>query len=572
MAGAITTLGIGSGIDLQGMLEQLREIDQQVVTRKENEITTLGNQLNQFTMVNNKLLTMKRAALDLSLQGSFLGRTVASSDETVATTGTVVDGTVAQSLSLDITRLAAKSSWLSATGTADSTASVYVPVSQESTAGVADAGVDIVAQAGESMTITFGDGNEIALSIATNMTMDDLVSAINSHADNVGAGDNGRLVTAETYTVDGEDFLRIRSDVADGTGEDNRVMISEDMADFDFAAPEKTLFYQVGDGDTVSVTVAADISITGLAALINDADDNPGVTAAVINDGDAIAPYRLSLRSNSTGEDGRISFLSQLADMAMEEQQGAEEASLNAQFSVDGINYQRQTNSVTDVVSGLTINLEGAGEVTITISKNVDQTKEMIQALVTAYNEAVQEINASINYDSETEQFGILSGTTVRDLPSTLQGLMTSFVYADEDENITSLFGLGLEFNRDGSISLDEEMLDAAIADNPDGVSAFFLGDIDSDIEGFADKVNDRLRSLTSFTGQIAGEKTTAQSRIDDLELKIEQENGRLDKKYELMTKQFIELDRYMNQMTSLSSYLTNQFDSISKSWIGSSD
>lgn len=568
MVGSITTLGVGSGIDLQGMLEQLREIDQQVVDRKQNEITKFKNQLTGLTTVNNKLLSVKSAALKLSLSGSFLGRSATSSDESVAG-ATVVDGAAAQSLSLDVTRLASQSSWLSAQGMADSTASIHVPVNRQSTTGVADSAVDIVAHAGETMTITFGGDTDIALAIGSDMTMDELVTAVNSHVDNVGAGDNGRLVTAETYSESGETFLRIRSDVAAGTGEENRVMITEDLADLDFAAPDKTLFYKVGDGDTVSVTVAADTTLAGLADLINDASDNPGVTAQVINDGDPTAPYRLSLRSSSTGEDGRITFLSQLSDMAMAEQEGAAGASLNAQFAVDGVNYQRQTNSVADVVSGLTLTLEGTGAATITIAKDNDAIKEMIQGLVTAYNDAVSEMKATTGYDSEAEQFGVLARTTVRDLPKSLQSLMTSAAYGDEGGDISTLFDLGLEFNRDGSISLNEEMLDQALADNPDGVSAFFLGDATRDIEGFADKVNNQLRFITGAEGQIEGEENSAQARIDDLELKIEQENDRLDKKYELLTKQFIELDRYMNQMTSLSSYLANQFDSIAKSWAG---
>jgi flagellar hook-associated protein 2 len=568
MAGTISTLGIGSGIDLQGMLEQLREIDQQVVDAKNDKIKGFQDQLAEFTTVNNKLLTLKSEALDLSLSSNFLGRTVTSSDETVAT-ATVADGAVEQSALLDVTRLAAKSSWLSAAGAASSDSSVYVPVSAETTTGVAVADIDttVVAHAGETMTITFGGEDQIILNVDVDMTMNALVTAINEHVDNIGAGDNERLVTAETYDVEGETFLRIRSDVAAGTGESNRVAVSEEFADIDFAAPDTTLFLQVGDGDPVSIAIAADTTLTELAALINDAEDNPGVTAAVINDGDATTPYRLSLQSNTFGEDGRVTFLTQLADMTMDEQQGAEGASLNAQFSVDGINYQRQSNSFSDVISGVTITLENEGNSTITVSNNNTSIKDMITGLVSAYNNAVQEVRTNSSYDTETGKFGTLFGTTLRDLPNTLRNLMTSTVRADETGTVTTLFDLGLEFNRDGTISLNEETVDAALADYPDAVSVFFLGDSDRDIQGFADMINERMRTFTGAEGQIEGEKQSAQDRITETELKVAAENERLDKKYELMTKQFIELDRYMKQMTSLSDYLVSQFDSISNAW-----
>lgn len=565
MAGTISTLGIGSGIELQDMLDQLREIDQQNVTRKESQVTELENQLNEFTTVNNKLLTLKTAALNLSLESNFIGRTVTSTDEDVAT-ATVSAGATEQSIALDVTQLAAKSSWLSAAGAASAETSVYVPVSQETTTGVADPAVDVVAHSGESMVITFGGTDLITIDAAADMTMNDLVSAINTHVDNVGAGDNGRLVTAETYVVEGETFLRIRSDVAAGTGESNRVAVNENFVDFDFAAPDATFSYQVGDGDAVSVAVAADTTLTQLAALINDATDNGGVTAEVINDGGA-SPYRLSLKSDTLGEDGRVTLVTQLADLAMAEQQGAGGASLNAQFSIDGINYQRQSNSFNDVMTGVTLTLKDAGTATVTVGNNNEGIKEMIQSLVSDYNAAVQEVRDKSGYDSEKEEFGLLAGTTLRDLPFTLRNLMSSTVRADESGQVTTLFALGMEFNRDGTITLDEEMLDAVLADNPDSISAFFLGDADNNITGFADTVNDALRSITGTEGQIDGEKKSAQARIDALEFKIEAENDRLDRKYTILAKQFAELDRYMNEMTNLSSYLSNQFDSITSSW-----
>jgi flagellar hook-associated protein 2 len=49
--------------------------------------------------------------------------------------------------------------------------------------------------------------------------------------------------------------------------------------------------------------------------------------------------------------------------------------------------------------------------------------------------------------------------------------------------------------------------------------------------------------------------------------LTLEAETARLDKKYELLAQQFVQLDQYMNQMTSLSNYLSGQFDSLMNVW-----
>lgn len=567
MAGSISTLGVGSGLDLQDILDQLREVDTSAqLNPKKDKITALEIQLDEFTVVNNKLLTMKSAALDLSLSSTFLGRTVTSSDEDVLT-ATVSDGATVQSASLTVTTLASKSSWMSEGKTSEN-AIVYVPTSQQSTNGVA-AKTSTIASGAGSLTIAFGASDTITVSVDAATVLEDggansLVDLINIDAE------NGGKVTASSFQVSGSWYLRIEA--TGGTGESYRVGISTNGTDLTLAPPNKTFGYQVGsdDDDTTIISVAADTTLSELVALINGDADNPGATAKIINVGGA-SPYRLVLQADSTGEDSRISFtLAHLPDMDMSEQQGAGASSLNAQFSIDGISYQRQTNTISDVLTGVTLTLKGAGTSTVSVSSNDTALKDLITSLVNAYNDVVQELRDKSAYNEEENAFGILAGTTLRDLPFYLQNLMASANTADGDGNIGSLFDLGLTFNRDGTITIDSAKLSAAIANYPDGVKAFFLGDEDEDIVGFADLVNERLRTITSSSGQIQAEKTAARERIDQLELIIETETERLDKRYAILTKQFIELDRYMNQMTSISNFLSSQFSSLSKTSSGS--
>ncbi|MFA7383740.1 MAG: flagellar filament capping protein FliD [Desulfurivibrionaceae bacterium] len=455
--GSISTLGVGSGLELQSILEQLKEVDQQVITRKESEVDALAVQLNEFTVVNNKLLTMKSSALNLSLSSSFLSRSSTSSSESVLT-ATVADGVTAQSPSVTVDRVAAKSTWMTGGNASDTT-------------------------------------------------------VINPTEENVTVA----------YTMDGKD---------------------------------------------VTVTVPPGTTLAGLADLLNEGTNNPGVTASIINDGSSPNPYKLVLKANATGSESEIDITTPWMDIA---QHGATGEALNAKVTIDGVSYQRQSNTISDVLSGITMNLKGTGMSTVSVVNNDASVKEMIVGFVAAYNDAVQEIAKNTAYDEETKDFGILARTTMRDLPYALQDLMTSNVTADSEGLVTTLFDLGLEFDRDGSITIDETVLSAAISEAPDSVAAFFLGDDDQEITGMADKVNDYLRELTSGSGQVAAEKTAAQTRIDDLELRIEAETERLDRRYEVLTKQFVELDSYMSQMKSMGSYLTGQFDSLSSMLSGSS-
>lgn len=455
MAGTISSLGAGSKLDLQGIIDQLRAADEKVLTTRKDNITTLEATRDEFDVVKNKLYTMKSKALDLSLSSNFLGRSVTSSDEQ-ALTATVVDGTTVQSSSVTVSRLASRSSWQSA-----------------------------------------GKATDTAVVTATDDTF-------------------SYKVGTETYTVD----------------------------------------------------VAAGTTLTGLAFLINEDLDNPGVTASVINDGDPTNPYRLVLQADDFGEDNRIVITdpAQLPDLVMTEEQGSA-GSLNAQIVVNGTTYQRQTNTINDVLAGVTMNLNSIGASTVAVADSSSSSiAELVTGMVEAYNDVIQEIRTKSAYDENTKTFGILANTGAGDLIYDLETIMTKMVLADPENKVTSLFDLGMEFNRDGTITLDSDVLAAAVADNPDSVQAFFLGDQDAEIEGFADSVNSRLRVLTGITGQVEAEKTTAEDRIDSLKTQIEAETERLDKKYEIMAKQFAELDRYVKQMTSISDYLTKQFNSSSNS------
>ncbi len=338
---------------------------------------------------------------------------------------------------------------------------------------------------------------------------------------------------------------------------------------YDAESGESTTFsYQLGE-TTVTLAVAGGTTLTELAELINNDESNPGVTASLVNNGDADNPYQLVLQADETGEDNRISLLTQLSALALTEKTGADGASLNARFSVDGIDYQRQDNTITDIIPSVQFTLQGTGASTISVSNDEEKIKELITNLVTAYNDILAEISANSGYDTDTEELGILASTGFDDLPSSMQNLMNTFIQAGADSPVTSIFDLGLSYESDGTITIDDDALTTMLEDNFADLAAFFNGDDDSGITGFADKVSDFLRNAaTEDSGIYASETSLVQQRIDSLEEQIEKDTERLDKKYEILTKQYVELDSYLSEMTNMSDYLTQTFAAIT----GSSD
>lgn len=447
MAGTISTLGVGSGLDLQGILEKLRAADQVPIDKKKEGVTAAQAQISEFTTVNNKLLSLKSAALDLSLSGTFIGRTISSSDEKVVS-ATVGDGAVVGSTAVTVTNLAAKNSWMATTG---------------------------MAKTSDSMTAS---DTVIGLQVGTDAT------------------------------------------------------------------------------NKMTITVKANTTLSELVDQINNEATNPGVTASIINDGsDAAHPYKLALTANESGEEHRITG----TGLAMAETAGE----LNAKFTVNGIPYQRQSNVIDDVLSGVTLTLKSTSTASLAVAADDAGLKEKIVNLVKLYNEVTQEVKGKSAYDSTTKTFGVLANTAVRELPFDLQDLMTTSNSADPTGKVSSLFDLGLEVARDGTISVNDKTLSAALAASPDGVKAFFLGDSEEGIEGFADTVNTHLRSLTSGIGLLDAAKKASQARIDDINQQIETATAQLSKRYDGLAKQFSALDSFMSKMTSVGNYLTSQFNAF---------
>lgn len=575
--GTVSSLGVGSGLDLQSMLDQLRAADEAAsITPLQNQVAGYKAQLNEFSVVQNKLYDLKNAALDLSLSTTFLGRTVTSSDQSVLT-ATAEAGATVQNTTVSVSSLATKSSWVSATGASSVDTSVYVPTEVQSSTGVSDPANDVIASTDGTLDISFAGNTASPTTISVAVgptagvtTMNQLVDAINNSTDNVGSGANGRAVTASTYTAGGSTYLQIQTDTSGGTGEDNRVAITNNDTNLALSAPDMAFSYTMGD-TTTSVDVPADTSLSGLVDLINNDTSNPGVTASLIDNGQT-DPYQLMLQANSTGEDNRITMDTQLPDVTLSQQSDQSTiGSLNANFTVDGISYQRQSNSFSDVIPSVTVNLQGAGDSTVSVASDDSGLQDKITSLVTAYNDVVQEIDSQSTYDTTNNTFGPLANTTLQDLPYDLENIMTQTGAADSSGQVKSMFDLGMQFNQDGTITIDSSTLSQALANDPSGVQSLFLGDSDKGITGLADSLTNRLTTLLADNGQVAAESNAAQAMIDDTNQQIDAQTALLNKKYALMTTQFVQLDQFMSQMTNESSYLTSQFNSLSSGWVTNS-
>lgn len=313
------------------------------------------------------------------------------------------------------------------------------------------------------------------------------------------------------------------------------------------------------DGVTSDVTIAAgEGSLEGIMNAINDADLD--VSAAIINDG-TTSPYRLMLSGKDVGKSFSINTTrlsnGELLDPESSPIAITQEAT-QAHIRVDNIDIYSNSNTLTEAIPGVTINLLKAEPGTLTgMNVKIDDEgiKEKIQAFVDGYNGAVSFVTGqSVINGSEG---GILRGDSgLSAIKRHLQDLLTTEV--SNSGTLRHLSELGLKTQKDGTLIIDSKVLDSAIQNNLEDVERLMVGE--EGITGIATQFKDYLESITdSFNGLKAGRKTSIDSNLRRLDDQIDQAEMRLEKKEETLRARFDAMEALVSGMNSQSSFLAQQ-------------
>ncbi len=237
-----------------------------------------------------------------------------------------------------------------------------------------------------------------------------------------------------------------------------------------------TLVITTGSSDPITVTVdSSNNTLDGLRKAINAA--SAGVTATIINDGSG-TPYRLLLTSDATGTENGFTLQNNLTGgTALNFTQKI--AAENAAFEVNGISITKSSNTISDVIDGISFTLhdESASAVKLTVGNDVDAMVTALKGIATSYNELNAAISSQYRYNADTGTAGILSGdSTLRSIQSKVQGTLSQSV-SNAYTSYNVLSQVGFSFNNDGTITVDESKLRAALNSDITKVAALFLGE-----------------------------------------------------------------------------------------------
>jgi flagellar hook-associated protein 2 len=317
-----------------------------------------------------------------------------------------------------------------------------------------------------------------------------------------------------------------------------------------------TFQFKVGSGDVQTIGVTDTTTLQELADSITGV--NAGVTASAVNLGTAAAPdYRLQIVSTSTGASSTITVLHDDTNLAVQTSQAGQ----NANFTVQGFTgtFERESNSFSDVLVGVTFTLHDTGTSTVTVSDNTDEIVKRAKALTDAFNDVASfvsgESTVQESSDQQTVTLGSLAGdTTSKRIVDQAHDILSS-PFAGAATRFVNLASVGFATQRDGTIAFDETTFRAALAEDPNAVAALFAGNDSGD--GIARQLTSFIDQTTGTGGAIAIRTQGLDDESQALQEQIDSDQAHLATFQANLKAQFNALETLVSGLQSQASFLT---------------
>jgi flagellar hook-associated protein 2 len=286
--------------------------------------------------------------------------------------------------------------------------------------------------------------------------------------------------------------------------------VSNAVAATDTLSGSLTLHIGNGSSQTVSVD-PANATLAGLAATINQA--GIGISASVVTDSSG---SRLSLISQTGGAAGQITFdSSSLNDdttgtsLSLSSAQNGQDA----QLTVDGIQITTGSNTISNAISGVTMQLLGtsAAPVQVEIDNDTSSVTTALSTLVKDYNSVVSALSAQEGKDASGNAEPLYGSPIISQLQQMLSGAFNT----PSATSLTSATQIGLSLNSNGTLSLNTDQLTTALNNNFSGVEALF-----QNVNSFGTNLEQAVNSAgtgstTSVLSQAQKANSTAESSLN---------------------------------------------------------
>jgi len=269
-------------------------------------------------------------------------------------------------------------------------------------------------------------------------------------------------------------------------------------------------------GAITEVAISATPTVQDVVDAINGSAAD--VTATIIDDGSGTNPLRIQVQGNQPGAantvTSRIFHRHFDATEHLEEAFSQTQAAQDASITVNGTNFLRTSNSINDIITGVTLNLESLGSGILTLSTDNAAITNNIRDFVDAFNKLVGFIDEQTVFNPETFATGILFGnSSVQGLETSLRRIATGQVTGLAG-NFSFLSQIGITTQDDGTLAIDEAKLGQALNADVNNVVELFTS-----ANGVVNQLNSKVSILldSSQQGPLKAELDSITESIDDL-------------------------------------------------------
>lgn len=303
-------------------------------------------------------------------------------------------------------------------------------------------------------------------------------------------------------------------------------------------------------GVTTTLTIdSTNSSLSDLADLINESVD--GVTAYIMDTGDAATPYRLVIAGEDTGATNSLSLdTSGLTGAGTVPTFTATSTALDAELTVNGVAVTSADNEVGGVVHGVTFTLEDvtSSALTVTVAGDVDTAMANVKTFVEAFNTVRTFINTHRAYDADAGIKGefVGEGTVV----ALMQAMQTVVGTAYSSGTLyNSLSEIGIKTAQDGTLEVDDDTMEKAFDEASDDVAVLFATD--------AAAFGDDMKALIDFYASEDEVSVDASGAIVQTGGMLTNRMGALDDEIELLND---DIDAFDARMDAYEARLRRQF------------
>ncbi len=337
---------------------------------------------------------------------------------------------------------------------------------------------------------------------------------------------------------------------------------SSDAKISDGSAFNDTVSVTIGDSfDTVDIDVDENTTLSDFVTQFNEQTN--AATASVVNVGTSNDPdYRIVINSSKTGlAEGELNIAigGTLSARGAFDSNASDNAK-DALFAVSGISgtITRSSNTVSDVLPGITLSLRETGDATISVGVNASQSASAVQDFVDAYNEVIQFVseNDLVSQEGEgnerTSIFGALARSSLDE--NVLTSLRSAFSLASgSGELVNTLSDLGVTTQRDGTLAFDQTVFNSALSSDAES-SAGILERLGEQLS----KVDGTIAQFTRFSGLIDQASKGNSSQITSIEARVAEIEASLLQQEQLLTQRFARLESLIGKLNSQQSQLAS--------------